>query len=70
MIMSEQEKDWQAALPEGLSFGEFSEDFLIDGVHCQYRYGAWNTDGDWVLAWNTDEEFAEQLAAREMDLDA
>lgn len=58
-------KTWEERLPEGLDYGEFEEDHMIEGTH--YQHGAWNTDGDWVLAWNTDTEFAEQLGQLEMD---
>ena len=50
---------WKDQLPDDLTYGEFEEDFLIEGRH--YQHGAWNTDGDWWLAWNTDDEFQKQL---------
>lgn len=59
----EQIAEWKAQLPDDLRFGEFERDFLIERKH--YRYGAWNTAGDWWLAWNTDEEFQQQLSTME-----
>lgn len=52
-------QSWKDQLPNDLTYGEFEEDFLIEGRH--YRHGAWNAAGDWWLAWNTDEEFQKQL---------
>ena len=51
---------WQEQLADDLRVGTFQEDFDINGRH--YRFGAWNTTGDWWLAWNTEEEFQRQLA--------
>lgn len=56
---------WKAALPSDLEFGEFEDEFTIEGRH--YKYGAWNSAGDWWLAWNTDKEFKEQLSMLDDD---
>jgi len=55
----EQIDDWKSRLPSDLKFGTFVAFFDINGKY--YRYGAWNTAGDWWLAWNTEEEFKQQL---------
>lgn len=75
MSTNEQEEaarisDWKSRLPDDLVFGTFEDDFLVEGRH--YRYGAWNTAGDWWLAWNTEEEFQRQICelAREQRPDA
>lgn len=52
---------WKRELPSDLRFGTFADDFLIDGVH--YVYGAWDVNGEWAMAWNTDEEYWSQLNA-------
>jgi hypothetical protein len=58
------ELDWAGRLPVDLRFGLFESDFLINLGQgpTHYRYGAWNDAGDWWLCWNTEAEFAEQLA--------
>lgn len=50
---------WKDRLPEDLRFGTFDPDFQVEG--CYYRYGAWNDEGSWWLAWNTEEEFVKQI---------
>ena len=54
-------KAWKEQLPDDIKYGKFEKDFLIDGKH--YKHGAWNTSGDWWLAWNTDDEFQKHLWA-------
>lgn len=56
-----------AELPDDLTPDLFEEDFDVEGNH--YRYGAWNTAGDWVLAWNTESELREQLGDLELQAD-
>jgi len=58
------ERDWASRLPVDLRFGRFEKNFLINlgNGSKQYRYGAWNAAGDWWLCWNTEAEFAEQIA--------
>lgn len=60
-MIKKQIQAWKDQLPDDLKYGEFDEDFLIfsakdyvpGGKHC--KHGAWNTDGYWWMAWNTDE---------------
>ncbi len=59
----EQIQKWRKQLPADLIFDVFAQDFDIEGVH--YRYGAWNQQGNWWLAWNNDEEFQRQIAILE-----
>lgn len=54
-------QSWIDRLPADLTYGTFAEDFRIDGSH--YTHGAWNAGGEWWLAWNTEDEFAQQLAS-------
>ena len=54
------ERDWASRLPADLRFGRFERGFKVEGK--RYRYGAWNADGQYWLSWNTEAEFAEQLA--------
>lgn len=63
MATKAQIESWKKQLPEDLQFGEFEKDFEIEGRY--YRYGAWNTAGDWWIAWNSEEEFQEQIASCE-----
>jgi hypothetical protein len=65
--MPEDLQIWQDRLPSDLTVGYFEPDFLIEGTH--YRYGAWNTAGEWWLCWNTEEEFQKQLAECEFPED-
>jgi hypothetical protein len=57
----ERGESWCTRLPEGLSFDEFAGSDPLRPS----RYGAWDTDGVLVLAWNTEEEFVDVLAAFE-----
>jgi hypothetical protein len=64
MTTEKQIQSWKDRLPEDLTFGEFDEEFqssIWGGAH--YQYGAWDTNGVWVLAWNTEAQFRQQVAA-------
>lgn len=52
---------WAELLPSDLRLGEFEESSVWPGQ--RYRYGAWNADGDWIMAWNTHAEFMDGLAS-------
>lgn len=55
---------WASRLPDDLTLGEFDEDFRSADwpTGAWYHYGAWNQAGEWVLCWNTHNEFLKQLA--------
>jgi hypothetical protein len=57
-------QSWKDQLPADLTYGTFEEDFEIDGIH--YEHGAWGRDGNYWLAWNTDEEFKSQFVEIEI----
>ncbi len=59
MANDEQVQSWKDRLPNDLKYGIFADDFDIAGVH--YKHGAWNLSGDYWMAWNTEEEFQEEL---------